>query len=245
MGDLYRVSSGGDLVGDLAMFLSGSKFFDYTTDTRSNGYEPNFRWTKPSISPANEANYSDGHCYAFAYQNLKLGKLVGMPVPGTCTFAGWVEMLQDGNVMGRAASGRQGGRRRLLGKPSNRARHQNDERVRGKPNPLMSGFLTDIMNIRNCTMRKIVTVKVLAEFNLELKFDDGVIGTVNLNHLAGKGVFSAWRDPSVFKQVRIGPSGELIWADHIDLCPDALYLKVTGKRPEDVFPALGHESARA
>ena len=97
MGDLYRVSSGGDLVADLAMFLSGSKFFDYTTDTRSNGYEPNFRWTKPSISPANEANYSDGHCYAFAYQNLKLGKLVGMPVPGTCTFAGW-EMLQDGNV---------------------------------------------------------------------------------------------------------------------------------------------------
>ena len=26
---------------------------------------------------------------------LSLGKLVGMPVPGTCTFAGW-ESLQDG-----------------------------------------------------------------------------------------------------------------------------------------------------
>jgi len=53
-----------------------------------------------------------------------------MPVPGTCTFAGWVEMLQDGNVMGRAASGRQGGRRRLLGKPSNRTRYQGDEPIR-------------------------------------------------------------------------------------------------------------------
>jgi Tol biopolymer transport system component/C-terminal processing protease CtpA/Prc len=92
-----RFNGGGDLVADLAMFLSGRKFFDYTTDTRSDGYEPNFRWTKPSISIANEANYSDGHCYAFAYQHLKLGKLVGMPVPGTCTFAGW-EMLQDGSV---------------------------------------------------------------------------------------------------------------------------------------------------
>ncbi len=89
-----RFNGGGDLVADLAMFLSGKKFFDYTTDTRSNGYEPNFRWTKPSISLANEANYSDGHCYAFTYQNLNLGKLVGMPVPGTCTFAGW-ESLQD------------------------------------------------------------------------------------------------------------------------------------------------------
>ena len=43
---------------------AGKSFFDYTTDTRSTGYEPNFRWTKPSVSLANEANYSDGHCYA-------------------------------------------------------------------------------------------------------------------------------------------------------------------------------------
>ena len=78
-----------------AMFLSGKQFFDYTTDTRSNGFEPNFRWTKPSVSLANEANYSDGHCYAYMYKMLKLGPLVGMPVPGTCTFAGW-ETLQDG-----------------------------------------------------------------------------------------------------------------------------------------------------
>ena len=92
-----RFNGGGDLVADLAMFLSGKKFMDYTTDTRSNGYEPNFRWTKPSISIANEANYSDGHCYAYTYQELKLGKLVGMPVPGTCTFAGW-ESLQDNSL---------------------------------------------------------------------------------------------------------------------------------------------------
>ena len=92
-----RFNGGGDLVADLAMFLSGTKFFDYTTDKRSNGYEPNFRWTKPSISIVGEAQYSDGHCYAFAYQFLKLGKLVGMPVPGTCSFAGW-EMLGDSGV---------------------------------------------------------------------------------------------------------------------------------------------------
>lgn len=90
-----RFNGGGDLVADLAMFLSGTRFFDYTTDTRSSGFEPNFRWTRPSVSLANEANYSDGHCYAYAYKMLKIGPLVGMPVPGTCTFAGW-EMLQDG-----------------------------------------------------------------------------------------------------------------------------------------------------
>jgi Tol biopolymer transport system component/C-terminal processing protease CtpA/Prc len=90
-----RFNGGGDLVADLAMFLSGKKFFDYTTDTRSSGFEPNFRWTKPSVALANEANYSDGHCFAYAYKDQKIGPLVGMPVPGTCTFAGW-EGLQDG-----------------------------------------------------------------------------------------------------------------------------------------------------
>jgi tricorn protease len=93
-----RFNGGGDLVADLDMFLSGKKFFDYTTDRRSNGYEPNFRWTKPSISIVGEAQYSDGHCYAFAYQFLNIGKLVGMPVPGTCSFAGW-EMLGDSGIV--------------------------------------------------------------------------------------------------------------------------------------------------
>ena len=90
-----RFNGGGDLVADLAMFLSGEQFFDYATDTRSTGYEPNFRWTKPSVSLAGEANYSDGHCYAYAYQALGIGPLIGMPVPGTCTFAGW-ESLPNG-----------------------------------------------------------------------------------------------------------------------------------------------------
>ncbi|MGV3539620.1 MAG: S41 family peptidase [Rufibacter sp.] len=92
-----RNNSGGDLVADLAMFLSGKQFLSYTTDSRSVGMEPFFRWTKPSIALANEANYSDGHCFAFSYQDLKLGKLVGMPVPGTCTFGGW-EVLQDNSL---------------------------------------------------------------------------------------------------------------------------------------------------
>ena len=90
-----RFNGGGDLVADLDMFLTGKRFFEYTTDTRSAGFEPNFRWTKPSVSLANEANYSDGHCYAYMYKQLKIGPLLGMPVPGTCTFAGW-EMLGDG-----------------------------------------------------------------------------------------------------------------------------------------------------
>jgi hypothetical protein len=94
-------------------------------------------------------------------------------------------------------------------------------------------------------MRRISNVKVLQDYRLELSFDDGVSGVVDLSDLVGKGVFSLWYDPHAFEQVRIGSFGELVWGDQIDLCPDSLYLKATGKKPEEVFPALQREAARA
>ncbi len=94
-------------------------------------------------------------------------------------------------------------------------------------------------------MRRVSKVQVLQGYRLDLTFDDGVRGVVDLSDLVGKGVFACWQDPRVFEQVRIGSAGELLWGDHVDLCPDSLYLKATGKRPEDLFPALRHESTHA
>ena len=87
-------------------------------------------------------------------------------------------------------------------------------------------------------MVKITRVSVIANYRLEVAFDDGVRGVVDLSDLVGKGVFALWRDPDIFEKVQIGSFGELIWLDKIDLCPDSLYLKVTGKNPEEVFPSL-------
>lgn len=94
-------------------------------------------------------------------------------------------------------------------------------------------------------MRKIVQVDVLQAYHLRLTFDDGTSGTIDLSDLAGRGVFALWNDRSAFEQVRIGSSGELVWGDKVDLCPDALYLRMTGKSPEEIFPALRREPARA
>ncbi len=94
-------------------------------------------------------------------------------------------------------------------------------------------------------MRRITRVEVLEDYRLELTFEDGTSGTADLSDLVGKGVFACWNDRAAFAQVRIGSSGELVWNDQVDLCPDALYLKVTAKKPEEIFPALRHEPARA
>ena len=94
-------------------------------------------------------------------------------------------------------------------------------------------------------MHRITGVKVPKDYGLELTFVDGTRGTVDLSHLAGKGVFALWNDYDAFREVRIGPSGELVWGEQIDLCPDALYLQATGKKPEDIFPNLNQEPIHA
>lgn len=92
-------------------------------------------------------------------------------------------------------------------------------------------------------MNKITHVKALEKYRLELTFGDGTHGVVDLSDLAGSGVFALWNDYAQFRQVRIGDTGELVWSDQVDLCPDSLYLRLTGKTPEDIFPSLQHELA--
>jgi hypothetical protein len=94
-------------------------------------------------------------------------------------------------------------------------------------------------------MIKPVEIKPLDKYCLWIKYSDGIEGIVDLSDYVGKGVFSAWSDYKFFKAVCIGPSGELRWGEDIDLCPDALYLKITEKQPEDIFPSLKKEYSNA
>tara|TARA_R110002074_G_scaffold400203_1_gene595160 strand:+ start:31208 stop:34438 length:3231 start_codon:yes stop_codon:yes gene_type:complete len=94
-----RFNGGGDLVADLAMFFTGVPFLSYETEARVVGGEPTSRWTKPTLAMFNESMYSDGSCFASGYVDLKIGKTVGMPVPGTCSWAGW-ESLPNGGRWG-------------------------------------------------------------------------------------------------------------------------------------------------
>ncbi|KAB2641726.1 MAG: DUF2442 domain-containing protein [Verrucomicrobia bacterium] len=75
-------------------------------------------------------------------------------------------------------------------------------------------------------------------YRLFLRYDDGACGEVDLSGYAGRGVFAAWLQPGVFEQVTLAEAGHPQWPGEIDLCPDALYMLLTGKSPEAVFPTL-------
>jgi len=89
-------------------------------------------------------------------------------------------------------------------------------------------------------MHKVIKINVMENYCLDLTFADGTRGTVDLSDLAGSGVFKLWNNYEKFKMVKIGDAGELVWGEQIDLCPDSLYMRVTGKTAEDIFPGLKH-----
>ncbi|HHE55454.1 MAG TPA: DUF2442 domain-containing protein [Caldithrix abyssi] len=88
-------------------------------------------------------------------------------------------------------------------------------------------------------MIKIVQVVPKQNLKLWLKFEDGLEGTVDLTELKGKGVFKIWENPGVFEKVFVHPeSGALAWNDEVEICADALYLKISGKSSKDLFKLI-------
>lgn len=94
-----RFNGGGWLHDDLATFLNGKTYMRMEPRGQKLGTEPQFKWQKPSVVVMSESNYSDAHMFPVTYRSLGIGKLVGMPVPGTGT-AVWWESLQNGMWFG-------------------------------------------------------------------------------------------------------------------------------------------------
>jgi len=79
-------------------------------------------------------------------------------------------------------------------------------------------------------MERIVAAQPLANYRLWLRFTDGAEGEVDLSHLVGRGVFARWNNPAEFAKVVVDPKTRTVrWPGDIDLDPDVLYSKVTGK----------------
>lgn len=89
-----RFNGGGRLHEDIEILFSGDKYFTQVIRGKESCDMPSRRWNKPSIMLTGEANYSNAHGTPWVYKHRGLGKLVGMPVPGTMTSVSW-ERLQD------------------------------------------------------------------------------------------------------------------------------------------------------
>ena len=75
-------------------------------------------------------------------------------------------------------------------------------------------------------------------FRIWLKYDDGEEGEVDLSDIPRNGVFAAWNDREFFERVYIPEFRAVAWPGDLDLCPDSMYMRLTGKTVEELMPSL-------
>ncbi|MDE6424133.1 MAG: peptidase S41, partial [Muribaculaceae bacterium] len=95
-----RWNGGGRLHEDIEVLFSGEKYLTQELHGRKSSEMPSRRWNKPSIMIICEANYSNAHGTPWVYKHKNLGKLVGMPVPGTMSSVNWIRMQDPTMVFG-------------------------------------------------------------------------------------------------------------------------------------------------
>lgn len=95
-----RWNGGGRLHEDIEVLFSGDKYLTQVIRGVEVCDMPSRRWNKPSIMVQCEANYSNAHGTPWVYKYKKLGKLVGMPVPGTMTSVNWITLQDPSLVFG-------------------------------------------------------------------------------------------------------------------------------------------------
>ena len=85
----------------------------------------------------------------------------------------------------------------------------------------------------------VTNVECLTDYQLRLRFEDGVEGVVDVAKLvAFTGVFAPLEDKAYFARVRVDPDiGTICWPNGADLDPDVLYAVVTGEAIDITEPA--------
>ena len=89
---------------------------------------------------------------------------------------------------------------------------------------------------------KLIEVEARPNYKLWVKYADGPSGEVDLSDIAGKEPYTAWSDRLFFEGVHIDPKTEVItWGNYIEVCPDAVYLALTGLPVEALYPDIKEE----
>jgi hypothetical protein len=85
---------------------------------------------------------------------------------------------------------------------------------------------------------RVVSVRPLENYSIELTFSDGFCGTVDLGKwiVGHGGVFAPLQDDTFFRRVEVDPEAKTIfWPNGVDFCPDVLYEAAAGSGiPQEV-----------
>ena len=77
----------------------------------------------------------------------------------------------------------------------------------------------------------VVSARYIEDYRVEVAFDDGKGGVVDLSRYAELGgIFGRFRDMEFFRRFRVNAElGVLTWDGEIDIAPETLYAEATGE----------------
>jgi hypothetical protein len=81
---------------------------------------------------------------------------------------------------------------------------------------------------------KVTGVKYLTDYCINVSFDDGVSGIVNLENLVQKGIFKVLQDKTLFEKVYT-TGYSIAWSEALEIDTTAIYLEITGKNWGDLY----------
>ncbi len=82
-----------------------------------------------------------------------------------------------------------------------------------------------------------IKAEPLSGYRIRVTYPDGVRGEIDLSAQVGRGVFTPLADEVFFQTVHIGRYGQIAWSEDIEICPDAAYLEITGKKSAEATHA--------
>ena len=81
---------------------------------------------------------------------------------------------------------------------------------------------------------KIKNVTYAGKYAIQVEFEDGINGIVNLSDLVDSGIFSILKDPIQFAKVYT-TGYSIAWSDNLEIDAANIYSELTGKDPASYF----------
>ncbi|MEJ7692027.1 DUF2442 domain-containing protein [Daejeonella sp.] len=88
---------------------------------------------------------------------------------------------------------------------------------------------------------KVIKVKSLRGYRIDVSFEDGVNGIIDLTELVKKGIFQELRDEILFSNVYT-TGYSIAWSEELEIDALTIYAELLGKSPEEVFQSPHYAS---
>lgn len=150
-----RWNGGGRMHEDIEQLFTGQKYLTQVIRGKDVCDMPSRRWNKPSVMLVAEPCYSNAHGTPWVYQHQKIGKVVGMPVPGTMTSVNWVTLQDPSLVFGIPVIGY----RTAEGNYLENTQLEPDVKVANSPETIVTGEDAQLREAVNVLLREIDSAK--------------------------------------------------------------------------------------